>query len=199
MSYWWDYDIAVYGDRDKLIELEKALPELTYETVSGDQAKVFHRIRELENHFAFLAIHASRNYGADSPLWGLCGRYPVLTFGGTFHNDTAPEMHWTFEGRNGEPADDFEERPMTADELKALIEKRAAKIETLQEELTHLKHYLVRHHRDHIGDALTEAEAMEISERIDAEATARPANATEAIARLTRFIEERRAKEETAV
>jgi len=116
-----------------------------FETVSGEDIKVFHGIRALENHFGFLAIHASRNYGADSPLWGLCGRYPVLTFGGTFHNDTAPEMHWTFEGRNGELADDFEERPMTADELKALIEKRAAKIETLQEELTHLKHYLVRH------------------------------------------------------
>jgi len=40
---------------------------------------------------------------------------------------------------------------------------------------------------------------MEIGERIDGEATARPANATGAIARLTRFIEERRAKEETAV
>src|SRR5215471_8848724 len=102
-------------------------------------------------------------------------------------------MHWTFEGRNGELAvqghvdNDFDERAiMAADELKALIEKRAAKIETLQEELAGLKHYLVRHHRDQIGDALTEAEAMEISERIDAEATARPANATEAIARLTR-------------
>jgi hypothetical protein len=205
MSCWWDYDVVVYGDREKLIELEKALPELTYETVSGDQAKVFHRIRELENHFGFLAIHASRNYGADSPLCGLCQRFPMLTFGGTFHNYTAPNMHWTFEGRNGELAvqehvdNDFEERAMTADELKALIEKRAAKIETLQDELTDLKHYLVRHHRDQIGDALTEAEAMEISERIDAEATARPANATEAIARLTRFMEERRAKEETAV
>jgi hypothetical protein len=72
--------IAVYGDRDKLKELEKALPELTYETVSGDQAQVFHSIRELENHFGFLAIHASRNYGADSPLWGCAvtrRRFPV--------------------------------------------------------------------------------------------------------------------------
>jgi hypothetical protein len=45
---------------------------------------------------------------------------------------------------------------------------------------------------------LSEAEAMEIGERIDAEATVRPANTTEAIARLTRWLEERRAKEETA-
>jgi hypothetical protein len=205
MSCWWDYNVTIYGDRDKLIELEKALPELTYKTVSGDQAKVFHRIRELENHFGFLAIQASRNYGADSPLYDLCERFPSLTFGGRFTNDMTPEMHWTFEGRNGELAvqehvdNNFEERAMTADELKAIIEKRAAKIETLQEELTDLKHYLVRHHRDQIGDALTEAEAIEISERIDAEATVRPANATEAIARLARFIEERRAKEETAV
>ncbi len=88
---------------------------------------------------------------------------------------------------------------MIADELKALIEKRAAKIEKLEDELTHLKDYLVRHHRDQIGDALTESEAMEISQRIDAEARARPANTTETIGRLTRMIEERRAKEETAL
>jgi Skp family chaperone for outer membrane proteins len=129
----------------------------------------------------------------------------MLTIAGTYHNDMAPETHWSFEGHGGElviqehVADDYDERAMTADELKALIEKRAAKIEKLEDELTHLKDYLVRHHRDQIGDALTEAEAMEISERIDAEATARPANTTEAIARLTRMIEERRAKEETAV
>jgi hypothetical protein len=204
MSCWWDYEIAVYGDRDKLKELEKALPELTYETVSGDQAQVFHSIRELENHFGFLAIHASRNYGADSPLWGLCGGYPMLTFGGAYHNDMHPEIHYTFEARNGQLAveehidNHCEWETVTAAEVKADIEKYAAKIETLQEELTSLKHYLVRHHRDQIGDALTGAEATEISERIDAEATARPANRIEAIARLTRWIEERRAKEETA-
>ena len=82
---------------------------------------------------------------------------------------------------------------LTADEVKARIKKRGDKIARLQEELTHLKDYLVRHHRDQIGDALTEAEAIEISERIDAEATARPANTTKAIARLTPWIEERRA------
>jgi len=91
MSCWWNYYIAVYGDRDKLIELEKVLPDLTYKTVSGDQAEVFHSVRELENHFGFLAIHASRNYGADSPLWGLCGRFPNLTFGGAFANDATPK------------------------------------------------------------------------------------------------------------
>ena len=205
MSCWWDYEIAVYGDRDKLKELEKALPELTYETVSGDQAQVFHSIRELENHFGFLAIHASRNYGADSPQWGLCGSYPMLTFGGAYHNDMHPEIHYTFEARNGQLAveehidNDCEWETVTAAEVKADIEKYAAKIERLQGELTSLKHYLVRHHRDQIGDALSEAEAMEISERIDAEATARPANRIEAIARLTRWIDERRAKEETTV
>src|SRR5215831_11012787 len=144
MSCWWDYDVVVYGDRDKLIELEKVLPELTYDTVSGDQAKV-------------------------------CQRFPMLTFGGTFYNYTAPDMHWTFEGRNGELAvqehvdNDFEERAMTAEELKALIEKRAAKIETLQEELADLKYYLVRHHRDQIGDALLDHEITAISAHINAE------------------------------
>ena len=202
MSCWWDYDVVVYGDRDKLIELEKALPELTYETVSGDQAKVFHRIRELENHFGFLAIHALRNYGADSPLCGLCQRFPMLTFGGTFYNYTAPDMHWTFEGRNGELAvqehvdNDFEERAMTAEEVKALIKKRATKIETLQEELSDLKYYLVRHHRDQIGDALLDHEITAISAHIDAEdkeATAR--RTAKAIPEISRAIAEARRAE----
>src|SRR6516162_3047684 len=205
MSCWWNYDIAVYGDSDKLIELEKALPDLTYKTVSGEEATVFQSIRELETHFGFLCIHASRNYGADSPLLELCERFPMLAFAGIFHNDTAPERHWSFERRNGELAvqehvdNDFDEnRAPTADEVKAGIKKRGDKIARLQEELSHLKDYLVRHHRDQIGDALSEAEAMEIGERIDAEATVRPANTTEAIARRTRWLEERRAKEETA-
>ena len=181
MSCWWDYDVVVYGDRDKLIELEKALPELTYDTVSGDQAKVFHRIRELENHFGFLVIHALRNYGADSPLCGLCQRFPMLTFGGRYYNDM--EMHWTFEARGGvlavqEHVDNESDwdRTMTADEVKADIKKRATKIETLQEELSDLKYYLVRHHHDQIGDALLDHEITVISAHIDAEdkeATAR--------------------------
>jgi hypothetical protein len=201
MSCWWNYDIAVYGDRDKLIELEKALRDLTYKTVSGEEATVFQSIRELENHFGFLCIHASRNYGADSPLLELCERFSVLTFAGIFHNDMAPEMHWSFEGRNGELAvqqhvdNDFDEtRTVTVDEVKARIKKRADKIARLQQELTLFKDYLVRHHRDQIGDALTEAEAMEIGERIDAEATARPTNTTEAIARLTPLVR-RKARE----
>ncbi len=121
MSCWWDYDIAVYGDHYKLIELEKALPDLTYLTVSGEEAQVFHSIRELENHFGFLEVHASRNYGADSPLCELCERFPMLTFAGIFHNEMAPELHWSFEARNGELAvqqhvdNDFDEgRTVTA-------------------------------------------------------------------------------------
>jgi hypothetical protein len=55
MSCWWNYDIAVYGDSDKLIELEKALPDLTYKTVSGEEATVFQSIRELETHSASFA------------------------------------------------------------------------------------------------------------------------------------------------
>jgi hypothetical protein len=135
----------------------------------------------------------------------LCGSYPMLTFGGAYHNDMHPEIHYTFEARNGQLAveehidNDCEWETVTAAEVKADIEKYAAKIERLQGELTSLKHYLVRHHRDQIGDALAEAEAMEIGERIDAEATVRPINTTEAIARLTRWFEERRAKQETAV
>ena len=201
MSCWWDYDVVAYGNRDKLIELEKALPELTYETVSGDQATVFHRIRELENHFGFLAIHASRNYGADSPLCGLCQRFPMLTFGGRYYNDMIhPEMHWTFEARGGvlvvqEHVDNESDwdRTMTADEVKADIKKRATKIETLQEELSDLKYYLVRHHHDQIGDALLDHEITAISAHIDAEdkeATAR--RTAEAIPEISRAIAEAR-------
>ena len=200
MSCWWNYDIAVYGDSDKLIELEKALPDLTYKTVSGEEATVFQSIRELETHFGFLCIHASRNYGADSPLLELCERFPMLTFAGIFHNDTAPERHWSFEGRNGELAvqehvdNDFDEnRAPTADEVKAGIKKRGDKIARLQEELSHLKDYLVRHHRDQIGDTLLHHEITAISAHTDAEdkeATAR--RTAEAIPEISRAIAEAR-------
>ena len=111
-------------------------------------------------------------------------------------------MHWTFEGRNGELAvqehvdNDFEERAMTAEELKALIEKRATKIETLQEEFVDLKYYLVRHHHDQIGDALLDHEITSISAHIDAEdkeATAR--RTAEAIPEISRAIAEARRAE----
>jgi hypothetical protein len=59
MSSWWDYTITVYGDTDKLKDLEKALPnDLTYVFESGEQTNVFHHISELENHYGFLVIHA---------------------------------------------------------------------------------------------------------------------------------------------
>jgi hypothetical protein len=34
----------------------------------------------------------------------LCGSYPMLTFGGAYHNDMHPEIHYTFEARNGQLA-----------------------------------------------------------------------------------------------
>jgi hypothetical protein len=174
---WWLYHFAVYGDLKKLKKLKNALPNLTYETELGEQLKVFINVIDIEYHCGFLAVHANRNYGGSAPLEGLCEISPQLTFGGMFHNQIRPDIHWSWEIRNGlltveEHVDDdfdWEGREITPDEIKGEIKKLTAKIETLTRKLAEWKSYLVRRHRGQIGDALTEEEAKEIGEIVDAE------------------------------
>jgi hypothetical protein len=176
MSSWWYYDFAVYGDPEKLRELEKTLPDMTYENRLDEQVPVFYDV-EIEYQYGFLAVHASRNYGSDAPLHHLCGIFPNLTFGGIFHHQTALDRYWSWEIRNGlldvechvDEECDWEGREITADEIKAKIKKLTAKIATLTQELSQWKYQLVRYHGGQIGNALTEEEAKELAEIVDAD------------------------------
>lgn len=174
MSSWWYYNFAIYGDLNTLKELENGLPDLTYETQSGQIVKAFHDV-EVEGHYGFLAVHTARNHGGESPLYVLAENYPTIIFGGAFAQEQSLDTHYTFEIRGGlvdvvEHVDenfDWKGRAITADEVKARITKLTAKIEKLAEERTWNCECLVRYHRDEIGDAVTEKEMEEISRRID--------------------------------
>jgi len=178
MSSWWYYDFAVYGDPEKLRELEKTLADMTYETVLGLQIPVFDHVTEVEYHGGFLAVHASCKYGGETSLYRLCEISPELTFGGIFHYEPNLDEHWSWEIRKGllhferhvDEEFDWEGREITADEIKAKIKKLTAKMETLTQELPQWKYQLVRYHRGEIGDALSEEEAKAIGEIADADA-----------------------------
>jgi hypothetical protein len=171
LSSWWTYHITVFGDRTKMKELEKTLPDLTYTTVSGDEVPVFHRVTEIEDHYGHLSIDGRRYYNADTPIEALAERFPTLGFAGTYYNDAAIERNWRFEARNGKIAahEEYEDeiREMTPSEIKERIIKRAEEIARLQDDLTNLKDYFARRLANQVPVALPEAEIKDILDDID--------------------------------